>query len=66
MGTPLAILIGLALVAAAVLFVFRWEIVAGPTTYRAVRLDRWTGSIAQCESKGFERSPELNMMVCAK
>ena len=46
MSTPLAIVIGAALIAAAILVVFRWEI-ASPGV---MRLDRWTGSIVLCKS----------------
>jgi len=50
MTTPVAIVVGAALLAAAVLFVFRWEIAAGPSTVPVVRLDRWTGSVTVCNA----------------
>ena len=65
MKTSVSILIGSILIAAAVLFVFRWDVVAGQSNYRIIRLDRWTGTITQCESKGFQNSPDINEMVCA-
>jgi len=50
MTSPVAILAGAALIAAAMLFVFRWEIAAGPTTVPVVRLDRWTGGVTICNA----------------
>jgi hypothetical protein len=43
-STPVAILVGAVLIAAAILIVFRWEI-ASPGV---MRLDRWTGKIVLC------------------
>jgi hypothetical protein len=48
MSTPLAIVIGAALIAGAILIVFRWE-VAMPGL---IRLDRWTGSVVHCTAGG--------------
>jgi hypothetical protein len=42
-----AILGGAALIAAAVLFTFRWEVVV-PAAGFAYRLDRWTEELVQC------------------
>jgi hypothetical protein len=49
MSTPLAIVIGAALIAAAILIVFRWEISYGPGP---IRLDRWTSSVVHCDFSG--------------
>jgi hypothetical protein len=46
MRTVWAILGGAALIAAAVLFIFRWEIIgSGEAVYR---VDRWTGQVVSC------------------
>jgi hypothetical protein len=45
-GAPLAIFSGAALIALAILFVFRWEI--GATSNGTVLLDRWGGRISIC------------------
>jgi hypothetical protein len=45
MSTPLAIVVGAALIAAAILVAFRWEI-ASPGV---MRLDRWTGAVVLCD-----------------
>jgi len=42
MNNALAIVIGAAIIAAAILFVFRWEYAMG------MLLDRWTGTVIQC------------------
>jgi hypothetical protein len=44
---PISILAGAALIALAILFVFRWEIVS-PSPAVTHRLDRWTGQIVFC------------------
>jgi hypothetical protein len=54
MSTPLAIVIGAALIAVAILLVFRWE-VAMPGV---IRLDRWTGSVVHCTLQGSGQAPE--------
>ena len=54
MNTPLAIIIGAALIAAAILIVFRWE-VAMPGV---IRLDRWTGSVVHCNVPAGGQPPE--------
>jgi len=41
-----AVIIG-ALIAAAILIVFRWQISAGPPS-RVYRLDRWNGTVILC------------------
>jgi hypothetical protein len=46
MRVPIAIVIAGALIAGAVLFVFRWQISATPTV--VYRLDRWTGRTVWC------------------
>jgi hypothetical protein len=49
-----AILVSGALIAAAVLFVGRWEVIAsGPRMYR---LDRWTGAVAACNASNQQQS----------
>jgi hypothetical protein len=45
-SAPIAILAGAALIALAILVVFRWEIVSGANG--TLRLDRWSGRIAIC------------------
>ena len=46
MRIPFAIVIAAALIAAAILIVFRWEVSAA--TGVVYRIDRWTGHIAVC------------------
>lgn len=49
MGNPVAILVGSALIAAAILVVFHWEFtIAAGGVGGIYRLDRWTGHIIQC------------------
>jgi hypothetical protein len=43
-----SILVGAAMIAAALLFVFPWEITT-PHVGLVYRLDRWTGNIALCQ-----------------
>jgi hypothetical protein len=50
--TPIAIVVAALIVAAAIAFVFRWEVVGGPNL--ALRLDRWTGVIAWCVHEAAE------------
>jgi hypothetical protein len=52
---PLATVVGAALIAFAIVFVFRWEIVSAPSSSEllgsslfAFRLDRWSGEISAC------------------
>ena len=45
---PLAIFGGFALIAIAIVFVFRWETVPSSRGVAAFRLDRWTGKITFC------------------
>jgi hypothetical protein len=46
MRTDLAILLGAALIGAAILFIFRYDVTNNPGgTYR---LDRWTGAVERC------------------
>ena len=47
MSSAKAIIIGAALIAVAILFVFRWQITA-TQDYGVIRLDRWTGSVTGC------------------
>jgi hypothetical protein len=57
MKTVLAILGGAALIAAAILFTFRWEVNTDAKNPLLVyRLDRWTGKVSACYWKmsGFE------------
>jgi hypothetical protein len=46
-ATPVSILLAGAMIAAAILFVFRWE-VSG--TLPVNRIDRWTGNVVQCNA----------------
>ena len=56
MDSGRAIVIGALIVAGAVLFLFRWSLVIGPTTGERTeiplqgiyRLDRWTGDVTWC------------------
>jgi hypothetical protein len=59
MGSPLAILVAGIIVAAAIAFVFRWQII--PAGGDAYRLDRWSGRISICASTDFHSGSE---MVC--
>jgi hypothetical protein len=52
MKTIAAILGGAALIAAAILFTFRWEVIV-PTAGFVYRLDRWTGELVQCPDSTF-------------
>lgn len=42
-----SIVIGAAIIAAAILLVFRWEVAAGMGT--AYRIDRWSGAVQHCQ-----------------
>jgi hypothetical protein len=76
MGNPLAILVGAALVAAAVAFTFRWSIAVGPTNVEATlggqalprigvyRLDRWTGQVAWCGQRGVPEALSAAPVTC--
>jgi hypothetical protein len=46
MSNATAIVIGAVIIAAAILIVFRWQLVPG-----AMLLDRWTGTVVPCETK---------------
>jgi hypothetical protein len=48
-----AVLGGGALIALAIVFVFRWEIAAG--TGGIYRIDRWTGRIVECNAPSQQR-----------
>lgn len=48
MSIPVSILAAGAVIAAAILFAFRWEIVPVVGGGGALRLDRWTGAIVFC------------------
>lgn len=53
MGNSIAILVGSALIAAAILLVFRWDMAAfGGEAYR---LDRWTGHVVACSAPNQKR-----------
>jgi hypothetical protein len=56
MSMRLAIIIGAALIGAAILIVFRWEIV-GPGI---MRLDRWTGDVVLCDPNTTVRPVKAN------
>ena len=47
-SAPTAIMLGCVILAAATLFIFRWEIAVANTPGLAIRLDRWTGHIVGC------------------
>lgn len=49
MTTAKAVILGAVLIAAAHLYVSRWEISSSPTL--TFRLDRWTGAITMCNEK---------------
>ena len=51
LGAPLAILGAGAMIAGALLFILRWEMVAGGRL-DAYLLDRWTGKIVSCGGPG--------------
>ena len=61
------------LIAAAVLFVFRWDTVPGPRSSHTgeatvVRVDRWTGEIVSCEVRltpGYSPGPG-NVLECSR
>lgn len=55
MGTPGAIVLAGVLIAAAILFVFRWQ-VAGPAP---LLLDRWTGKVVACDVPAHDRPLKL-------
>jgi hypothetical protein len=46
MKTSIALIIGAVIIAAAILFIGRWEI--APARGGLVRLDHWTGKIEEC------------------
>jgi hypothetical protein len=48
MGISIAVLIGSAMIAAAILIALRWEVALGPAQPPVVRLDRWTGTVTVC------------------
>jgi hypothetical protein len=49
MRTPVSIIVGSALIAAAILVTNRWAITGSPMNLAAVvRLDRWTGAAELC------------------
>jgi hypothetical protein len=48
MGTPAAIIVGSVIIAAAILFVFRWEVLKFNEGPGILRLDRWTGTAVLC------------------
>jgi len=49
MGTPVSIVIGAALIAAAILVVGRWSVFPAPSGLAGVvKVDRWTGSMVLC------------------
>jgi hypothetical protein len=58
-GTIVAI-IGASVIVAAILFLFRWEVVV--VGMGVVRLDRWTGGVAVCARKG--PTPENSVTTC--
>ena len=46
MSTSIALILSAALIAVALLFVFRWEV--SSTSTLTFRLDRWTGHVTMC------------------
>jgi len=69
MDTSRAIIIGAAIIAAAVLFLFRWEIqpaVHDLGTSLAYRLDRWTGTVTICHyPPGYDTYHPTYKLECA-
>ena len=53
MDLPKAIIVAAAIIAAGIVFVFRWEIIATPPDRadfsHVERLDRWTGNVTLCD-----------------
>lgn len=48
LGQGTAILIGAALIALSITFIFRWTLVPTSNVVGAFRLDRWTGELVWC------------------
>jgi hypothetical protein len=48
---PIAILVGATLIALAILFVFRWQIISTPNATLTLRLDRWSSTVSFCKRK---------------
>lgn len=48
MPTSVSIVVASLIIAASVLFIFRWEIVGGSDPLEVHRLDRWTGDVTAC------------------
>jgi hypothetical protein len=48
MANSLAIIIGSALIAAAILFVFHWGVAISSGEPPVVRLNRWSGTVTAC------------------
>ena len=68
MDTPRAVVVAGVLVAAALLFVLRWDVVAAggasgpPVTYR---LDRWTGAVTICHyAPGYDANKPTYALEC--
>jgi hypothetical protein len=49
MANSAAIVISALVIAAAILFAFRWQAVTTPT--QVFRLDRWTGNVTACKTE---------------
>lgn len=48
MADRVATLFGACIIAAAIVFVFRWEITTSLVNGGVTRLDRWTGEVTDC------------------
>jgi hypothetical protein len=64
MGTPIAIIVGAALIAAAILVTGHWQIIPPTGDLGAavvLRLDRWTGTIEICmvDAKTIPNGPSM-------
>jgi hypothetical protein len=55
MGRNITIIAGAVIVAAAMLFVFRWEFSTVPGA--VYRLDRWNGTITHCDDEWVQVKP---------
>jgi hypothetical protein len=66
MGTPIAIIVGALIIAAAILFTFRWEAATarGADGNPAVfRLDHWTSKVAVC-AVDVQKSLDAVYLLC--
>jgi hypothetical protein len=63
MERNISIVVGAAIIAAALVFIFRWEVTAAGSTM--VRLDRWSGEMVGCnvENQMFVDANSLGLPV---